>query len=88
MSDFGVPRVSWSVRYAGGTNSWTPPAVVRSPVSTSCTKLGATIPESAEAAIVHGDYRLDNVLIAEDGSLSAVLDWKWPRWVTRSWTWG
>lgn len=39
-------------------------------------KLGATIPESAEAAIVHGDYRLDNVLIAEDGSLSAVLDWE------------
>ncbi len=39
-------------------------------------KLGATIPESAEAAIVHGDYRLDNVLVAEDGSLTAVLDWE------------
>ena len=39
-------------------------------------KLGATIPEPGAPAIVHGDYRLDNVLVAEDGSLTAVLDWE------------
>jgi aminoglycoside phosphotransferase (APT) family kinase protein len=39
----------------------------------------ATIPdvslEDSTAAIVHGDYRLDNLLIA-DGQVTAVLDWE------------
>lgn len=26
--------------------------------------------------MIHGDYRLDNVLIGEDDSIEAVLDWE------------
>ncbi|HEY5833771.1 phosphotransferase family protein [Streptomyces sp.] len=37
--------------------------------------LGRELPHSPAPAIVHGDYRLDNVLI-EDGELTAVLDWE------------
>lgn len=39
-------------------------------------QLAATIPEQVGTAIVHGDYRLDNCMLAEDGSIAAVLDWE------------
>lgn len=38
--------------------------------------LSAQIPEQAGAALVHGDYRLDNVIVAPDGQVRSVLDWE------------
>jgi aminoglycoside phosphotransferase (APT) family kinase protein len=38
--------------------------------------LAARVPEQGPAAIVHGDYRLDNCLLRPDGSIAAVLDWE------------
>lgn len=38
--------------------------------------LAARIPEQGPAAIVHGDYRLDNTMLGEDGTVRAVLDWE------------
>jgi aminoglycoside phosphotransferase (APT) family kinase protein len=38
--------------------------------------LGAALPVSGAPAVVHGDYRLDNVLIGGDDRLTAVLDWE------------
>ncbi|WNI14870.1 phosphotransferase family protein [Actinacidiphila sp. ITFR-21] len=38
--------------------------------------LGAAPPASPAPAVVHGDYRLDNVLIDDGGRLTAVLDWE------------
>ncbi|HET8620131.1 MAG TPA: phosphotransferase family protein [Acidimicrobiales bacterium] len=38
--------------------------------------LAARIPEQGPAAIVHGDYRLDNCLLTPDGTIAAVLDWE------------
>jgi aminoglycoside phosphotransferase (APT) family kinase protein len=38
--------------------------------------LAALIPEQGPASIVHGDYRLDNCMIADDGQVAAVLDWE------------
>jgi aminoglycoside phosphotransferase (APT) family kinase protein len=38
--------------------------------------LAARVPAQGPATIVHGDYRLDNCLVAEDGSIAAVLDWE------------
>jgi aminoglycoside phosphotransferase (APT) family kinase protein len=34
------------------------------------------IPEQGPAAIVHGDYRLDNSMISSSGDVLAVLDWE------------
>lgn len=34
------------------------------------------IPPQGPAAIVHGDYRLDNCMLGADGSIVAVLDWE------------
>lgn len=39
-------------------------------------RLAASIPEQGTPAIVHGDYRLDNLIIGHDGSIRAVLDWE------------
>lgn len=33
-------------------------------------------PEQRAVAIVHGDYRLDNVMVGADGSVVGVLDWE------------
>ena len=38
--------------------------------------LSARIPEQGAAAIVHGDYRLDNCMTDGDGNVIAVLDWE------------
>jgi aminoglycoside phosphotransferase (APT) family kinase protein len=39
-------------------------------------RLAATVPQSREAAVLHGDYRLDNVVVGADGRIAAVLDWE------------
>ncbi|MFI5607979.1 phosphotransferase family protein [Amycolatopsis sp. NPDC051903] len=38
--------------------------------------LAAKLPASPAATIVHGDYRLDNVLVDGDDRITAVLDWE------------
>jgi len=38
--------------------------------------LASSIPPQSWPAIVHGDYRLDNTMLADDGSVAAVLDWE------------
>ena len=38
--------------------------------------LAARIPEQGPAAIVHGDYRLDNCMTDDQGEVIAVLDWE------------
>jgi aminoglycoside phosphotransferase (APT) family kinase protein len=38
--------------------------------------LPETLPEQTRTAIVHGDYRIDNVVFGDDGKLTAVLDWE------------
>jgi aminoglycoside phosphotransferase (APT) family kinase protein len=34
------------------------------------------VPEQGPATIVHGDYRLDNCMLGDDGQIVAVLDWE------------
>ncbi|MFE9370656.1 phosphotransferase family protein [Streptomyces sp. NPDC006711] len=38
--------------------------------------LGRDLPASPAPTVVHGDYRLDNVLIGDDDRIKAVLDWE------------
>ncbi|MET8166694.1 phosphotransferase family protein [Streptomyces sp. NPDC005329] len=38
--------------------------------------LGRGLPHSPAPAVVHGDYRLDNVLIGPDDTIRAILDWE------------
>jgi aminoglycoside phosphotransferase (APT) family kinase protein len=39
-------------------------------------RLVSSIPEQGPATIAHGDYRLDNTLLDDDGKVQAVLDWE------------
>jgi aminoglycoside phosphotransferase (APT) family kinase protein len=39
-------------------------------------RLAARIPEQGPATIVHGDYRLDNMILSSDGQVAAVVDWE------------
>jgi len=39
-------------------------------------RLAASIPPESGAAIVHGDYRLDNCILDDEGHIAAVLDWE------------
>ncbi len=38
--------------------------------------LPESVPQQSHTSIVHGDYRIDNVVFDGDGTLSAVLDWE------------
>jgi aminoglycoside phosphotransferase (APT) family kinase protein len=38
--------------------------------------LSQRIPEQGPATLVHGDYRLDNCIVDDDGVVRAVLDWE------------
>ncbi len=39
-------------------------------------KLEGAIPDSSRTSIVHGDFRLDNCIVSDTGSINAVLDWE------------
>lgn len=39
-------------------------------------RLAAAIPEQGPATIVHGDYRLDNMILTPAGEVAAVVDWE------------
>jgi aminoglycoside phosphotransferase (APT) family kinase protein len=39
-------------------------------------RLATSVPEQKGTTIVHGDYRLDNVVVGDDGVVRAVLDWE------------
>jgi aminoglycoside phosphotransferase (APT) family kinase protein len=38
--------------------------------------LSARIPDQGPATIVHGDYRLDNMILSDSGEVAAVVDWE------------
>ncbi len=38
--------------------------------------LARRIPQQQRTSVVHGDYRLDNVVLADDGTVKAILDWE------------
>ncbi|MEW2387894.1 phosphotransferase family protein [Streptomyces venezuelae] len=38
--------------------------------------LGRSLPDSPAPTVIHGDYRLDNVLMGDDDRIRAILDWE------------
>jgi aminoglycoside phosphotransferase (APT) family kinase protein len=39
-------------------------------------RLSSRVPEQGRATIVHGDYRLDNMILSPSGEVAAVVDWE------------
>lgn len=45
-------------------------------ISIVASRLSSRVPTPQASAIVHGDYRLDNVVVDDTGRIKAVLDWE------------
>ena len=44
--------------------------------STTLSRLSESLPPQETTALVHGDYRLDNVIVTPQGEVAAVVDWE------------
>ncbi len=76
LDDLGNPDGFVSRQIEGWTRRWD--AAATRPVEDMRLASGmlmASIPEPQRVAILHNDYKLDNTMIGEDGSLVAVFDW-------------
>lgn len=63
----------WSEQYS---KMGVPGTDHRAPVEEVGAELAATVPDQVATSIVHGDYRLDNVVLGEGGEVAAILDWE------------
>jgi aminoglycoside phosphotransferase (APT) family kinase protein len=77
LGDFGKPGnyferqvARWTRQYRDSQTDYIPE------VERLISFLPETIPEQSRTSIVHGDYRIDNVMFDGDGTLTAVLDWE------------
>ena len=77
LADFGKPGnyferqvMRWTRQYRDSETDYIPE------MERLIAFLPETLPEQSRTSIVHGDYRIDNVVYDGDGTLSAVLDWE------------
>lgn len=82
LSDFGRPEGYLSRQLRRWSAQWQASAQVSSEVADSLhqlvARLESTIPTPQRHSVVHGDYRLDNLILHEStpGKIAAVLDWE------------
>jgi aminoglycoside phosphotransferase (APT) family kinase protein len=82
LGDYGKPDGYLARQIRRWTAQWEATRQVDEPGGTEldrlAERLGAAMPSSSSGPIVHGDYRLDNVLLdpATPGVVAAVLDWE------------
>ena len=78
LADFGRPGDYFSRQIARWSGQYDAAATEDVPAMRSLAAwLPANIPPRDETALVHGDYRIDNLLIAPDAPrVAAVLDWE------------
>jgi aminoglycoside phosphotransferase (APT) family kinase protein len=77
LADFGKPGnyferqvARWTRQYRDSETDYLPE------MERLIAFLPETLPEQSRTSIVHGDYRIDNVVYDGDGTLTAVLDWE------------
>ena len=77
LGDFGKPGnyferqvARWTRQYRDSQTDYVPE------MERLIVFLPETLPEQSRTSIVHGDYRIDNVVFDGDGTLTAVLDWE------------
>ncbi|HWA64837.1 MAG TPA: phosphotransferase family protein [Mycobacteriales bacterium] len=82
LTDYGRPDGYLERQIRRWTSQWeaTRDAIqaTGSDLDRLATRLSEAVPESATGPIVHGDYRMDNVLLdpVTPGAIAAVLDWE------------
>ncbi|MBV8907896.1 MAG: phosphotransferase family protein [Sphingomonas sp.] len=77
LGDFGKPGnyferqvMRWTRQYRDSETDYLPE------MERLIAFLPGSLPEQSRTSVVHGDYRIDNVVFDGDGTLSAVLDWE------------
>src|SRR5438309_3168982 len=77
LADFGKPGnyferqvARWTRQYRDSQTDYIPE------IERLIAFLPETLPEQSRTSIVHGDYRIDNVVYDGNGTLTAVLDWE------------
>jgi aminoglycoside phosphotransferase (APT) family kinase protein len=77
LGDFKRPESLASRQLRRWTRQWESSKTAELPVIEEVAeRLAALMPEEHESVLVHGDYRLDNAVLADDGEVKAVLDWE------------
>jgi aminoglycoside phosphotransferase (APT) family kinase protein len=77
LADFGRPGNYFERQVARWTRQYRDSETDHLPEMEKLIRfLPETLPPQSRTAIVHGDYRIDNVLFDDDGALVAVLDWE------------
>jgi aminoglycoside phosphotransferase (APT) family kinase protein len=77
LSDFKRPESLASRQLRRWTRQWQASKTEELPVVDEVGELlAARLPEERESVLVHGDYRLDNAVLSEQGEVKAVLDWE------------
>ena len=79
LSGFGRPDGYLARQIRRWTGQWEQSREVELPALDALAKdLSAQLPEQRETTLVHGDYRLDNMLVDKNtpGEVLAVLDWE------------
>jgi aminoglycoside phosphotransferase (APT) family kinase protein len=77
LGDFGKPGnyferqvMRWTRQYRDSETDYIPE------MERLIAFLPESLPQQSRSSIVHGDYRIDNVMFDGDGTLTAVLDWE------------
>ena len=77
LSDFGKPGNYFERQVMRWTRQYRDSETDRIPeMERLISFLPETLPQQSRVSIVHGDYRIDNVVFDGDGTLTAVLDWE------------
>jgi aminoglycoside phosphotransferase (APT) family kinase protein len=77
LADFKRPESLASRQLRRWTRQWHASKTAEVPVVEEVAeRLADQMPEEHESVLVHGDYRLDNAVLAADGEVKAVLDWE------------
>jgi len=77
LGDFKRPESLASRQLRRWTRQWHASKTEERPVIEETAELlGERMPEERESVLVHGDYRLDNAVLSEQGDVRAVLDWE------------
>lgn len=79
LADYGRPEGFMARQVRRWTGQWAASATHEVPeIDELARRLAGSVPAQRRATIVHGDYRLDNVVLdeAEPGRINAVLDWE------------
>lgn len=77
LGDFRRPESLASRQLRRWTRQWHDSKTRELPlIEAVAARLADELPEERESVLVHGDYRLDNAVLAADGEVLAVLDWE------------